>query len=340
MQRLRIALFAVATFFRVLFRRLFRGPKHPDWSLRFEVVAEVTRGIFMAGGPPRPEDGGRDPMRTVAAPINPVLASKCRLLRGELAGMVTDVHVPRALQQSADGAEGPMPTLLYYHGGGYVTCSPRTHRPLLARLAVEGGVRCIAPDYPKAPEQPFPAAIDACVDAYHALREQGLRPDQIALGGDSAGGGLTLAVLQRLRDAGEPLPACALLLSPWVDMEGTGESVRDNARFDYLRGEHLPDVARAYLGEHDPRDPLASAVYADLSGLPPMLMQTGSAELFCSEDVRLAERARDAGVDLTHEVEPGMVHVFQLFADFDPRARAAIARLGAFLRAHLSAAAR
>jgi acetyl esterase/lipase len=328
-QRLRIALYAVVTFFRVLFRRLTRGPKHPDWSLRFEVVAEVTRGIFMAGGPPRP--GGHDPMRKVAAPINPLLASKCRLERGELAGMASDIHVPRGL----DASDGPPPTLLYYHGGGYVTCSPRTHRPLLARLAVEGGVRCVAPDYPKAPDHPFPAAIDACVDAWHALRAEGLPPERIALGGDSAGGGLVLAVLQRLREAGEPLPACAVLLSPWVDMEGTGSSVQDNARFDYLRGEHLPGVARAYLGDHDPRDPLASALHADLAGLPPILMQTGSAELFCSENERLADRAREAGVELTHEVEPGMVHVFQLFADFDPRAGAAIKRLGAFLRAHL-----
>lgn len=324
---------------RVLFRRLARGPKHPAWSWSFEVTAELARKLFrIAPGSPGVAVGGGavagsngagrgDPMRRMATPIPPWIGRHTTLERGELSGLASETHAPR-------GADPAGRTLLYLHGGGYITCSPRSHRGLLARLCLATGGRCVAVDYRKAPEHPFPAAIDDALRAYRALLAAGQAPERLAVGGDSAGGGLTLALLQRLRAAGEPLPACVVLLSPWVDLEGQGQTIEDNSAYDYLRPRALSGAVDLYLAGHDRRDPLASAIHADLSGLPPILMQTGSAELFCSENLTLAEHARRDGVELIHEVEEGMVHVYQLFADLEPRARRAIERIGEFVRAH------
>jgi acetyl esterase/lipase len=196
------------------------------------------------------------------------------------------------------------------------------------------GARAIAVDYRKAPEFPFPAPVDDAEAAYRALLDSGVSPDTVFVGGDSAGGGLTLALLQRIKAAGLPMPRAALLLSPWVDLECGGASIAQNARYDYLPVPGLAWGAEQYLQGTDRRHPQASAVHADLSGLPPLLIQTGSAELFLTENEILAERARASGVAVTHEVEEGMVHVFQAFASFVPEVNAAIERIGAFVRAH------
>src|SRR5947209_2064258 len=156
------------------------------------------------------------------------------------------------------------PVMLYLHGGGYVVCSPRTHRPITAFFA-KAGFRVFCPDYRMAPEHPFPAAVDDALSAYESLLSRGIRPGQIVVAGDSAGGGLTLALLITLRDRKRPLPAAAALLSPWTDLAITGDTVRTNARRDaYINGPAAMKTAALYYGNADPRDPLVSPLYADL----------------------------------------------------------------------------
>jgi acetyl esterase/lipase len=328
LRTLRFALQALWVFASVALRRIRRGPLHPGWPYRTEAILELVR-IWNEEGIGKPVERlrrGLPPAR-----IHPKVKDTLSHERGALAGRPTEIFTPA-------GWKAGDPTLLYFHGGGYIVCSPATHRDLVSRIAQASGARAIAVDYRKAPEHPFPAPIDDCEAAYLELLGMGVPPSTLFVGGDSAGGGLTLAVLQRLRGAGAPLPKGAVLLSPWVDLEFQGPSIRDNAPFDYLRPQALAWGASQYLGGADPRDPLASAVRAELSGLPPLLIQSGSAELFLSENQTLAERARAAGVHVTHEIEQGMVHVFQAFASFLPGCEPAIGRIGAFVRdRHLAA---
>jgi acetyl esterase/lipase len=231
-------------------------------------------------------------------------------------------------------------TLYYLHGGGYVIGSINTHRALIARLSAACEARAFAIDYRLAPEHPFPAAVEDAVTGYRWLLGQGVDPAGLAVAGDSAGGGLTVATLVALRDAGVPLPAAAVCLSPWTDMEGIGESARTRAAADpMIDGAHLADGAKLYLGGADPRSPLAAPLYADLSGLPPMLIHVGDAEVLLDDSTRLAERAKAAGVDVTLEVWDHMIHVWQFFAAILPEGQQAIDRIGAFVRARTAAVA-
>lgn len=323
--RFGLALLALGVLLRVAWLRLVRGPKHPRWRFLFELVAEIARSVMRRGFANIDAVGIGGGGRRAGRAIPAELAGKVVCEPTTHAGLRTEVHTPEGW---APGA----PTLLYLHGGGYVTCSPGTHRELIARIAGASGARAVAVDYRKAPRHPYPAAVEDALGAYRELLAAGVAPGTLFVGGDSAGGGLTLTLLQRLRDAGEPLPRAALLLSPWVDLEGTGESVRSNAAFDYLSEHMLSFAAQAYLGGADRRDPLVSAVHADLRGLPPLLVQTGGAELFLSENTRFVERAREHRVDITHEIEDGMVHVFQVFAQISPEARSAIERIGRYVR--------
>ncbi len=332
MARLLLGLLAVWVALRVLARRLFRGPLRPGWGLRFEVVVEVMREVMRrAGGVDEPEgQPSSDPFRRAVNPVPKALRARVALDKRELAGLYTEVLTPQGWSQG--GA-----VLFYLHGGGYRTGSPRSHRALLARIAEAGRLRTVAVDYSKAPEHPFPAGLEDAHRAYRALQAEGQDPARLGIGGDSAGGGLSLALLQRLRAGGEQLPVAAVLLSPWVDLRSDGPSLRANRPYDYLQPELIPRVARSYAGDHPLEDPLISPVHAELAGLPPMLIQTGGAEIFLSENEQLFERARAAGVDVEHQVEPAMIHVYQAFADLDRRGSEAIGRLGAFLSARLSA---
>lgn len=223
--------------------------------------------------------------------------------------------------------------LLYLHGGGYVIGSLDSHRGLIARLSKAANCRALALDYRLAPEHRYPAAVEDATKAYRWLLAQGFAPAQIAIAGDSAGGGLTLATLVALRDAGVPLPAAAAPISPWVDLEGTGESMKTRVDLDpMVEPGGLFGMAKIYLGDADPRLPTASPLYADLTGLPPLLIQVGDLETLLDDSTRLAARAEAAGVDVTLEVWPEMVHVWQLFAPMIPEGREAIARIGQFLR--------
>jgi monoterpene epsilon-lactone hydrolase len=196
-------------------------------------------------------------------------------------------------------------------------------------------MRALLIEYRLAPEHPFPAAVEDSVAAYRWLLKEGFDPARIAVAGDSAGGGLTVATMVKLRDENEPLPAAAVCLSPWVDMEGIGESMKTRAEVDPIveRGPLL-EMAEAYLGGADPRTPLAAPLYADLKGLPPMLIQVGTAEVLLDDSTRLAEEAKKAGVDVTLEPWEDMIHIWQFFASMVPEGRDAVDRIASFIHKH------
>ncbi len=229
----------------------------------------------------------------------------------------------------------PGRAILYLHGGGYVIGSINTHRSLAARLSRAAKARVLVIDYRLAPEHPFPAAVDDSVAAYRWMLAQGLKASRIAVSGDSAGGGLTAATLVAIRDAKLPVPAAGALLSPWVDMEGIGESMTSKDSVDpMVHKDGLLGMAKAYLAGQNPRTPLAAPLYADLTGLPPLLIQVGTAETLLDDSSRLAERAKKAGVNVTYEPWENMIHVFQLFAPMLDEGQQAIEKIGAFVRKH------
>ena len=227
----------------------------------------------------------------------------------------------------------PGRAILYLHGGGYVIGSINTHRALAARLSRAAKARVLVIDYRLAPEHPFPAAVDDSVAAYRWMLAQGLKASRIAVAGDSAGGGLTAATLVAIREAKLPVPAVGALLSPWVDMEGIGASMTSKDSVDpMVHKEPLLGMAKAYLGGQNPRTPLAAPLYADLTGLPPLLIQVGTSETLLDDASRLAERAKKAGVNVTYEPWENMIHVFQLFAPMLDEGQQAIEKIGAFVR--------
>jgi acetyl esterase/lipase len=240
---------------------------------------------------------------------------------------------------SVAGASGDA-VLLYLHGGGYCIGSINTHRGMAARLAQACRARALNLDYRLAPEHPHPAAVDDAVAAYRWLLDRGVAPAQIVLGGDSAGGGLVMATLLALRDAGHPLPVAGFCLSPWVDLECSGETMTTKADVDPMVGKDgLTEMAAAYAGDHELRHPLVSPLRADLSGLPPLLIQVGTAETLLDDAVRLADRARNAGMDVRLEAWDDLVHVFQAFAPMVPEAVEAIDGIGRFVRERTGAPA-
>ena len=223
--------------------------------------------------------------------------------------------------------------VLYFHGGGYSLGSARSHRALGKRIAYEARARVVLPDYRLAPEHVFPAAVEDAVASYRWLLATGVEPERIAVGGDSAGAGLALALLVSLRDAGAPLPACAVLLSPFADLECSGESYTTMAELDPIVSREMGlGMGKVYVGDREPSDPLASPVHAALAGLPPLLIQVGSREVVL-DDARLIERhAREAGVLAKLELWQGMVHVWHLFASVLEEGQRAIEDLGSFIR--------
>jgi len=226
--------------------------------------------------------------------------------------------------------------LVFFHGGGYCSGSIRSHRGMVARAGQSAGVRTLAAGYRLAPEHPFPAALEDALAVYDALLAQGIAPQNIAVGGDSAGGGLTLALFISLRAASKPLPGCGWLVSPWADLAMTGESIATKADIDPLISRtYLEELATSYLAGTDPRQPLASPLYADIGGLPPLLIQVGSAETLLDDAVRIARRAGGYDVAVTLEVWPHMIHAWHLWAANLESGRRALASAGAFIRARL-----
>jgi acetyl esterase/lipase len=222
--------------------------------------------------------------------------------------------------------------ILFLHGGGYITGSPALYRHVLWRFADAARATVIAIDYRLAPEHPFPAALDDAVTAWHALLARGADPRRCAVLGDSAGGGLALALALRLRDEGDPMPGAVAAISPWTDLAITGESCKDDSADPLLKSSCLKPFAAQYLGGADPRDPYASPLYGDPCGLPPTLLQVGSDEILRDDSVRMAARMRAAGCEVTLEVWPRMPHVWHAFAPAMPEAGRAIKRVGAFVQ--------
>lgn len=237
----------------------------------------------------------------------------------------------RAPGAAADGA------LLYLHGGGYASGSSASHAPLAGHLSAATGLPALVIDYRRAPEHPFPAAVDDAVAAYRALVGSGLTPGRIAVAGDSAGGGLTLATLLALRDAGDELPAAGACLSPWTDLTGTAPSIDANADRDVmLTAGHLKQYADWYLDGEDPEHPLASPRFADLQGLPPVLVHVAEDEILLDDSREVAAAIEATGGTVEYRSWPGVFHVWHAVVPLAPEAVEAVEALGAFVRRHLA----
>ncbi|CAB3709147.1 Acetyl esterase [Paraburkholderia sediminicola] len=242
--------------------------------------------------------------------------------------------------EPAGGTSSPGngPTVLYCHGGGYYFCSPRTHRSLVFGLATRANAPIFSLDYQLAPERRFPAALDDATAAYRQLVADGTPSGSIVVAGDSAGGGLALATVVALRDAGDPLPAGCLLFSPWTDLAAAGATIRTNDGLDPMfSGPAIARAAQVYLGDTPATHPYASPVYAGLHGLPPLFIMAGSTEVLLDDSQRVADKARAAGVDCELEVWKKMPHVWPLFTPFIPEGGRALDRAAAFVRRVTSA---
>ncbi len=307
--------------YRTLAARARHTPRVAEWSLPYAGVVEM-----MTLGTPSGEihNAGeiRAPLDRVTRLSYPSRATRRRIEFLHLGGEW--VTASNTVSERV---------VLYLHGGGYVSGSPATHAAITTRLAYTAAARIFAPDYRLAPEHPFPAAVeDAWTTYWWLLTEHGLAPEQIVLAGDSAGGGLCIALLLALREAGMPLPAGAVGISPWVDLTLSGATMGVNEPTDFLNADILGAASRMYTAGHDALDPLISPLYADLAGLPPLLIQAGSAEMLLDDSRRFATRARAAGVDVTLEVWAHMVHVWHFTWMLEPKARQALDAIGRFVR--------
>jgi acetyl esterase/lipase len=227
--------------------------------------------------------------------------------------------------------------IMYLFGGGYVISSPRSRRKLAGHLANASGARALVPRYHLAPERPFPAAVEDAAADYRWLLGEGYRPERVVVAGDSSAGGLAIATMLKLREDAAPLPAGGVPISPWVDLACTGETLDTNAAVDLtVTKASLRRMAGQYLHGADPHTPLASPLYADLSGLPPLLVIVGGDEALLDDSVRLARSAGMAGVDVTLHIGAGMQHIFPIYCGAIPEADAAVAMIGKWIRARTS----
>ncbi len=305
-------------------RRALRGPMRPTWTLEFEALAMTLHHYANASRfiPLKAQRGAAGSfMRPTSAikrtSFEPVSAS----------GVPSEWFRPAEVKR--DGA------LLYFHGGGYSIGSIDTHRDLVSRLCAAIGVPALVPDYRLAPEHPFPAQLEDARAAYRYL-QQHHSPDRIIIAGDSAGGGLTMSTLLATRDAGEALPAGAVLLSPWVDLTGNSRTLRSNDRYDFVRRPVLMAYIDRFIGGGDRRQPLVSPMFGELSDLPPLLVMAGECETLLDDAKGLARRANEAGTTAVLDVAPDMIHVYQLFGIFQ-QAKDALTRIAEFAAGRIPA---
>lgn len=299
-------------------------------SLQFQAILQVLQANI------NPVDVSLAQRRAIAD----MMAAQTPLLDG---AYLEEIDIPSPNGQAlpalllAASAAADDRMILLLHGGGYATGSLITHRDLACRLSAVSGARVLLLGYRLAPEHPYPAAVDDALAAWQWLRDQGLPAQQILIGGDSAGGGLALALLLRLRAAESPLPRAAFGLSPWTDLALTGPSLQTNAATDpSLTVAQLEEYVAWYLAGTDPRTPQASPLYADLTGLPPLFIQVGTAEILYDDAHRLAQKAAAAGVTATLDEWPEMIHGWQGFAGIMPEAFEALERVGEFVQAQFS----
>jgi monoterpene epsilon-lactone hydrolase len=238
---------------------------------------------------------------------------------------------------SSSPAADPERVILFLHGGGYVSGSLESHRPLATEIGRKAVARTLALGYRLAPENPFPAALEDTLSGYRFLLEKGIKPSAIAVAGDSAGGGLTIALMVAARERGLAPPACGWCISPWVDLECSGQSMTTKAEIDPLISKpYLMEMAAAYLHGENARAPLVSPMCADLRGLPPLLIQVGSSETLLDDSIRLAGVAGAAEVPVTLEIWPEMIHAWPLFHQELAAGRRAIEHAAQFIRSHMS----
>jgi acetyl esterase/lipase len=303
------------------------GPLRPTWDPTFEALAE-----FFHQGSRRitrlPLEAQRRTTTSVilGLPSSP-LYQETRFEKVTVAG------TPAEWFRREDAAQGPV--ILYLHGGGYAIGSIETHRDLIARICRASRASALALEYRLAPEHKFPAQLEDALCAYQWLLDENIDPRRIVIMGDSAGGCLAISTLLKLRDVGHPLPAAGVALSPWIDPEIQGSTVDVNERYDYIGRRVLTQYAKRWLDPTQLKNPLAAPLNADLSGLPPLLIQVGSAEVLLDDSRRIAERAKAAGVDVTLRVWEDMIHVWHLFAFMAPQGVAAIEEIGVFIREHV-----
>jgi len=260
-------------------------------------------------------------------------------------------HAPRGFSPKSDALtdaqdalwiakdQAKAPVLLYFHGGAYVFGSPRTHGAMLAKLAKLSGARACLPSYRLAPQHPFPAAFDDGLAAYQALLDQGISSTDIFLGGDSAGGGLALAVLGEVLKRGLPKPAGVFAFSPLTDMTYTSTSITENATKDVvLPAERASETSQMYLNGADPRSPKASPLYANFAGACPIFLCVGDTEILRDDTLRLAAKLQEQGVSVTLHVEPNLPHVWPIFHNLLPEANTTLRQVSDWIRQVLSAA--
>ncbi len=304
-------------------RRRQRGPLRASWSLEVEAVSRVLHHYARRSG--------WVPMtlqrRAMAAAVPRRAPRGVRCEPVTIGGLRGEWLIPEEVERER--------VLLYLHGGGYCIGSIDSHRGFIARLARYAGMRALAIDYRLAPEHPFPAALDDARAAWRYLLDRGVDPERAAIAGESAGGGLTMATLLATRDAGEPLPATAVVLSPWVDLTLRGASIDANDRYDYIPRRALERYASRYAQQTPRAHPFVSPARAELHGLPPLLIQAGEAETLLDDARLLHTRARAAGVESTLSVFPDMIHAFMVMGL--PGAREAIGESADHLRAHTTA---
>ncbi|WP_428535699.1 alpha/beta hydrolase [Rhodopila sp.] len=258
--------------------------------------------------------------------------SKAFVLPSDVTVQPVNANGVKAEWTSTPGADSSS-VVLYLHGGGYVICSLQSHRHLIAEIGRAAGARTLGIDYRLAPEHPFPAPVEDSLAAYRFLLDSGIKPNRIALAGDSAGGGLVVAAMLAIRESGLPMPGCGWCISPWVDMQALGASFVDRAETDpTVQKATIEMMAQWYLGGADPRHPHASPMYADLRGLPPLLIQVGAAETLLDDSIALARRAGVADVPVELQIWPEMIHIWHIYFPMLAAGRRAIASGGSFVR--------
>jgi monoterpene epsilon-lactone hydrolase len=314
-------------FVRVVRRRWRQGPRRPSWSLPLEVMLDVLKERMMTA-PGMPPAQFRQEQDAFAASVPSMALGDVGRRRERIGGVDGEWLVPWGARDSS--------VLLYFHGGGYVMGSIHTHGDLMAMLAMHSGIRVFAPSYRLAPEHPYPAAVDDAVAVFEGLLASGFAPDRIVVGGDSAGGGLSLAMMLRRRDAGRPLPGGALLISPWVDLTVGMPSVEENGRYDFGDRTLLSFWAGLYCGGAAATDPLISPLLAELRGLPPLAVFAGECELLIDEIRALVDRARAASVDVDFVCAPDLTHNYLMLYLLSRPAALAIGQAAAFVRSVIS----
>jgi epsilon-lactone hydrolase len=305
--------------FKIVVSRIFRGPLRESWSWKLELMIRLTRvsyDVLATKGPER--------YNNVFESIQPKIESN-----GATIEISRENDAPGHWFIPDNTNES---VILYFHGGGYVYGSAKTHGRMIGAIAKSSSAKTLALDYRLAPKHPQPAAIEDACKAYRYLLKSGVSPKRIILAGDSAGGGLVISTLLNLRDDGDTLPAGGVCVSPWVDLQCSDDSFQRNRRYDPVTREACLVAASAYLNGADPRTPEVSPLFADLKGLSPLLIHAGELEVLHDQIQKFAQRAKSAGVDVTFRAYHDMVHVWHMYSGFTPEAEKAIREIADFVK--------